>query len=307
MRLNLTPVQIIGIILVINGALIGSASQLTDLFGPVAVKYIIALASLGNSVFGGIITMVTGQGSQIKNVLAMPGVENIAVNGKAGPTLAAIAVDPLQDKIAPTTAAMEKVTATAAKAVIILALLLGGLFAFGGDASAQGIRVRLPDPLKLNQSAPATPVAKPTAAVSAGDWLSKVMDQLAAVNQKVVDGIVSDINAADVDAATLTNTSDPTSFQDPISHACYPAAVKFLQSLPVATPPTGEFIVVQLFQKKRDFVAQIRAGLPVYLKLGCAPLLGDEAAILGKLLALVGVKAGLDAIAPGLGLAMPTL
>ena len=36
---------------------------------------------------------------------------------------------------------------------------------------------------------------------------------------------------------------------------------------------------VQLFQKKRDFVAQIQAGIPVYLKLGCAPLLGDEAAI----------------------------
>ncbi len=124
----------------------------------------------------------------------------------------------------------------------------------------------------------------------ANDSISKLMAQLSSVQQEVVDGVVADINAADADAAMLTNPSDPTSFKDPISHACYPAAVKFLQALPVATPTTGKFIVVQLFQKKRDFVAQIQAGIPVYLKLGCAPLLGDEIAILNKLLGLVGVQ-----------------
>jgi hypothetical protein len=194
-----------------------------------------------------------------------------------------------------------EIQANVKAAALVAILVLGALFAFAGDASAQ-IKVRLPDPLKLNQ--PAAPAPAPR---TAADPLARVMDQLAAVQQKVVDGVVADIMAADADAASLTNPADPTSFKDPISHACYPAGVKFLQSLPVATAPTGEFILVQLFQKKRDFIAQIRAGLPVYLKLGCAPLLGDEAAIFTKLIGLVGVKVGLDALAPGLGLAMPVL
>lgn len=102
---GLTPLQIIGIVLVINGALIGSSAQLTDLFGPVAVKYIISLASIGNSILGGITTLISGQGAQIKNVLAMPGVEKLTVNSQANTTLATIAIDPQQDKIAPTPAA----------------------------------------------------------------------------------------------------------------------------------------------------------------------------------------------------------
>lgn len=97
--MNLTPMQVIGIILVINGALIGSTAQLTDLFGPMTVKYIVAVASLGNSVLGGIVTMFTSQGAQVKNVLAMPGVEKVTVNAKANQTLAQIAVAPDQPKI----------------------------------------------------------------------------------------------------------------------------------------------------------------------------------------------------------------
>jgi hypothetical protein len=298
---DLTLIQILGIILVINGALSGAVNELTDLLGPTIAKHVLSVCVIGSGICGGFITMFGGLGTQVKNVLAMPGVEKIAVNGQANSTLATIAMDPHEDKIAPTQAAMDKVTATAAKAMVLLALVLGALFAFPGDASAQ-IKVRLPDPLKLNQ--PAAPAPAPR---TAADPLARVMDQLAAVQQKVVDGVVADIMAADADAASLTNPADPTSFKDPISHACYPAGIKFLQSLPVATAPTGEFILVQLFQKKRDFIAQIRAGLPVYLKLGCAPLLGDEAAIFTKLIGLVGVKVGLDALAPGLGLAMPVL
>lgn len=113
MNLNLTPVQIIGIILVINGALIGSTAQLTDLFGAMVTKDIVSVASLGNAILGGIITMLSGQGSMVKNVLAMPGVERISVNAQASPTLATIAVDPAQNKIAPTEAAKAVVIQTA--------------------------------------------------------------------------------------------------------------------------------------------------------------------------------------------------
>lgn len=113
---NLTPIQIIGILLVINGALIGSTAQLTDLFGPLAVKYIVAAASLANSILGGIITFISGQGAQLKNVLAMPGVEHIDVNEKANSVLATLAVDPTVNKIAPTLKAAAIVTTTAAAA-----------------------------------------------------------------------------------------------------------------------------------------------------------------------------------------------
>lgn len=111
--LNLTPLQIIGIVLVVNGALVGSSAQLTDLFGPQAVKYIVSIASIGNTVLGGIVSFLSGQGSQIKNVLAMPGVERITVNSAASQTLAAIAVDPASNKIAPTPQALDRVTETA--------------------------------------------------------------------------------------------------------------------------------------------------------------------------------------------------
>lgn len=192
------------------------------------------------------------------------------------------------------------VPASAVKPVVILAALIMGMFAFSGDASAQGFKLK-----PLNQTATPVPATKPAAV--APDALSKIMDDIEKVQQDVVDGIVIDINAADADAGFLLNPADPSSFKDPISHACYPAAVKFLQSLPTATPTTGKFVVVQLFQKKRDFVAQIKAGLPVYLKLGCAPLLGDEVAVLTKLLGLVGVQVGANMLVPGLGLALPTL
>lgn len=110
---KLTPLQILGIILVINGALIGSTAQLTDLLGAHWSHIIVSICSLGNSILGGIVTMLSGQGSQIKNVLAMPGVEKLTVNSQANATLATIAVDPQQDKIAPTPSAEAKVTATA--------------------------------------------------------------------------------------------------------------------------------------------------------------------------------------------------
>ena len=113
MNLNLTPLQIMGILLVINGALIGSTAQLTDIMGPSMAHIIVSVASLINSILGGIVTMFSGQSAQVKNVLAMPGVDHISINAQANQTLSAIAVDPAVDKIAPTPAAMVDVTKTA--------------------------------------------------------------------------------------------------------------------------------------------------------------------------------------------------
>lgn len=143
---------------------------------------------------------------------------------------------------------------------------------------------------------------KPKAAVAApapATGLAKFINDIESVKAELIADVIADINAADADASA----TDPETgkMRDLISHTCYPAEIRFLQSLPAARPLTGKFTAVQLFQKKRDFVLLIQAGLPDYLKIGCAPLLGDEASIFAKSLALVGVHAALNALVPGGG------
>ena len=108
--MNLTPLQIIGIVLAINGALTGATAQLTDLFGPLVAKDIVSVASLGSAILGGIITAMSGQASMIRNVAAMPGVEAITVNKLANQALASVAVDPAQPKVDATPQAQAAVT-----------------------------------------------------------------------------------------------------------------------------------------------------------------------------------------------------
>lgn len=125
--LKLTPLQIVGIILIVNGALSGSVGELTDLLGPVWAKHILSIAVIGSGICGGFVTMFGGTGTQIRNVvadpqaqealvkavLAMRGVEKININAQANTVLATMAVDPAINKIAPTQASMQEVTATA--------------------------------------------------------------------------------------------------------------------------------------------------------------------------------------------------
>jgi hypothetical protein len=130
--------------------------------------------------------------------------------------------------------------------------------------------------------------AMPAMAATSSDPLTALMAKIQTVQTETIAAVVIDINAADADASAISPTTNQ--MNDQIAHACYPAAVKFLQSLPSATKPTGKFTGVQLFQKKRDFLAQLQAGLPVYLKLGCAPLLGDEIQTFISIMGMVGVK-----------------
>lgn len=171
----------------------------------------------------------------------------------------------------------------------------------------------------------------PSPATTTTDPLGNLMAQLEQLQAAAVTGVIADINAADADASIVVTPAIPAqpavpavlaadgvtvvtpaipaqpmipaAVKDPISHACYPAAVRFLQTLPVMTTPTGKFVGVQLFQQKRDFIAQIQAGLPTYIKLGCAPLLGDEINTFIQIMAMVGVKvlpAAATAIFPAL-------
>jgi hypothetical protein len=165
--------------------------------------------------------------------------------------------------------------ANVVKAVAMIAIVLTALFGFGGSAHA----ATLP---------------KPRPAAASVDPLQKLMDDISNRDAAIVSNVIAAINEADSDAATLTNPNDATSFRDPIAHACYPAQVKFLQSLPQvqAIQAKAPYNLIVLFQRKRDLIAQIKAGLPAYLKVGCAALLKDEETILVQTLGLIGVSVG---------------
>ena len=179
-----------------------------------------------------------------------------------------------------------KPQASSAAKLAVLAIGVSLLFAFGtGTASAAVL-------------------AKPVVKI---DPLQKLMDDISSKSAAAISGVVSALQEADDDAATLTNPADPTSFRDPIAHACYPAQIKFLQSLPQieAIKTQAPYNVIVLFQRKRDLVAQIKAGLPSYLKVGCSALLQDEAQILIQTLGLIGVTVGAGALTGAFPAAAP--
>lgn len=91
--------QALSIALVVLGVLTASAAQLTDLVGPGVTKIIISLSTLTMSILAGVQGLISGQGSLLKDVQAMPGVEKIVVNKDANSTLASLAVDEAQPKI----------------------------------------------------------------------------------------------------------------------------------------------------------------------------------------------------------------
>ena len=112
---NLTDAQKIAILGAIVSALAGSAAQFTPIFGATVATDVASVASFLGTVINGVMFIVTGQGAQVKNVAAMPGVEGISVNAQATSTLAQIAVDKSQSKVSATPEAANAVQ-TIAKA-----------------------------------------------------------------------------------------------------------------------------------------------------------------------------------------------
>lgn len=103
--MSMSTPQKIALTIGILGFVATGGTQLTDIlspFGskaPLIVKEIVSLAGFVSGILGIVLTFMTGQGSQIAAVQAMPGVEKILVNKKASETLATLAVDPAQAKI----------------------------------------------------------------------------------------------------------------------------------------------------------------------------------------------------------------
>lgn len=94
--------QIMAIAIAVLSVLAVSTSQLTDLFGAGIAKTIISAAGLLNTILSSVLAVISSQSGIIQSASDMPGVESIHVNARANQTLAAMAMDPTQDKVAPT-------------------------------------------------------------------------------------------------------------------------------------------------------------------------------------------------------------
>lgn len=99
--MNLTTAQKFALVLVTLGVLGTAGKQLSDMFGPNVSNYIVNISLMASTILGGWLSVITGQAAQVKNVAAMPGVENIEVNRQANQTLARVAMDPDELKISP--------------------------------------------------------------------------------------------------------------------------------------------------------------------------------------------------------------
>lgn len=114
MQINLK--QVIGIVIAILGVLMISTAQLTDLMGAGAAKTITSMAALLNSILGSVMAVITSSAQTVKDASNTLGVEPIRVNENASPAIAAMAIDPNVNNIAPTMTDRVAVEAKAAGA-----------------------------------------------------------------------------------------------------------------------------------------------------------------------------------------------
>ena len=110
---NLTPTQWLLLGISTAAFLNASTAQLTEWFGPKVAHDIITAIGFVQGLVSAWVMVLTNQTSTVTQVLAMPGVEKLDVNGRAGKALAKMAINPNINKISPTPAAMEAVTAIA--------------------------------------------------------------------------------------------------------------------------------------------------------------------------------------------------
>jgi hypothetical protein len=113
--MNVTRNQWFAIIILLLTVLTGGSAQLTDLVGPYMTKVIISFSTLATGFLAGVQIILGGQGQQVRDVAAMPGVERVSVNATANPTLASVAVDPTQNKVGATTSEVRSTLINTAK------------------------------------------------------------------------------------------------------------------------------------------------------------------------------------------------
>jgi hypothetical protein len=110
---NLSPTQWVILFMTTASFLNGATAQLTDFVGPTVTHYVISGFAFASGLIGTWAVALTSQGSIIKQVAAMPGIDPIKVNANANATAAALAIDPESHKISPAEGAAQAVAAIA--------------------------------------------------------------------------------------------------------------------------------------------------------------------------------------------------
>lgn len=97
--MNITGKQWFGISGVILNVAMGSAALYTKVWGSDVSQVIILMLSSLNTAVSGISIVLGSQGSIVREVADMPGVNPITINAQANQTLAQVALDPSVNKV----------------------------------------------------------------------------------------------------------------------------------------------------------------------------------------------------------------
>lgn len=198
---NITALQWIGIVLIVNGVLTGSVNEMTDLLGAVWAKHIVSLCVMGSGICGGLITMFGGQGAMIKNVAAMPGVERITVNGNANQTLAQAASIDGVSKVYPVPQATDTVSRIAKGAAVLLAIA----FTLALAASPAMAQVKLVKPTGDLAKDIAAATGKPSSSSSVSLTGDPAFDLVKMLDSKLLPDLQYAKQLADANHNTLTS------------------------------------------------------------------------------------------------------
>lgn len=187
--MSLNRNQVLSISITVLSVLAGASAQLTTIFGSGLANSIISGAALLNAILSSVLMVFTSQSGIIQSAVSMPGVESIKVNAQANQTLAAIAVDPAQQKVSATTQDQGKVIQIAKTAIIVFAAVLGTLTFLPMSASAAPKLV----PPTGHPVADIENALNPTAPNSVAD---KALTALAKPFQDIVNFIGADLDGA---------------------------------------------------------------------------------------------------------------
>ena len=175
------------------------------------------------------------------------------------------------------------VPAAVAKPIIIVAIVVWALFAFGGTAHAQTtLRPLTGDVRKDLGLKPAATVGTSNAATATDEAMGSFGAQVRAITKEIVVKAIADVHAASDDAAKRNDT---------ISKPCWDANLALLKALPSQweNPPTDIGIALGI-QIQRDLLNSITGNDASSLKVACAPLWGDQLQIVANVGALLGIK-----------------
>lgn len=111
--MSITRNQSLALAGVVLSVIVSSTAYFTDMFGAQIAKEITGTAGFLNLLVNGVIMVFSGQGQQVRDVQAMPGIDRITVNANANQTLAQVATDPSNAKVAPIPMAADAVKSIA--------------------------------------------------------------------------------------------------------------------------------------------------------------------------------------------------